>query len=1021
MKRCPPHWYRAAWAALLVTLMAFSVSAQVQYGSLVGQVVGNDGAALPGVTVTLTGVGAPQATVTDGQGRFRFPNLSPGTYTVKADLAGYGTATRAGIGVRLGASPDITMTLNPSVSQTITVTAEAPLLDTRKSGTGTTVSKVELETVPTGRDPWVILQQTPGVLLDRINVGGNESGQQSTYIGKGSAGDQSTWNVDGVNITDVGSLGSSPAYYDFDSFEEMQITTGGSDPRIQTAGVQLNMVTKRGTNDVTGSARFFNTRNAWQAEPEIPEEAIIVRDSTGKVISGYLENVNEIDNIDDYGVEAGGPIIRDRLWLWAAYSNQQIDLLQASSGVHLNDQTQLENYNGKLNAQILSNNSFSFAGMFGAKVKFGRNVGPGRPQETGWNQDNNYTGPSMWKVEDTHIFSPNFYLTGLFSKVEGGFQLISDNGERCVSIECGLSGSPATWFYTPDPNKEPDLWQYEPHFSYYNYFTERPQTQYRGDASAFLTTGSLNHELRFGLGYRDSEVRSLSAWPGDQLVFLVDEPNGQPAFGQGVQLNRFSDFTYNVGSTDFYIGDTMMLGNLTIQAGLRYDQQVANIQAGVTPANVVSGGSIPQISYPASDDLEWTNISPRLGLTYALGADRKTLLRASLNRYTDQMGGFTVYATSPAAYSYLYYFFDDLNGNGRAEGNEIIREDGPFGNGIQGWYNVDPLNPTVPVRRWDNDLKAPTTDELILGFERQILADFSVGVNGTYRRFNDQIGLWPEKTRGAGDWYTSADYAQVICNPDDWDPEEDAISCSGTNFAFQVPNGGPSFTNIPIYDLDGVDAPVYFAFRNLPDYSQTYTGLELNATKRMSNRWMMRANFTWQDWKQDIGDEGILDPTHLRTATGCSSCDGDIVVQGAGEGSGAKGGIYINSRWAYNLTGAYQIPFIDTSLGFNLTGREGYPIPYILRYSSNEGGKNVLVGDIDEYRLPNVHSLDLRLAKDFRFGPAGLTVSADMFNVLNSNTVLQRQMDYRRTENSQHQITEVLSPRVFRLGARLTF
>jgi hypothetical protein len=972
--------------------MAFSAFAQVQYGQMIGQVVGNDGAALPGVTVTLTGVGAPQVAVTDGQGRFRFPNLSPGNYTVKAELAGYGTATRAGIGVRLGGNPDITMTLNPSVSQTITVTAEAPLLDTRKSGTGATVSKVELETVPTGRDPWVILQQTPGVLMDRINVGGNESGQQSTYIGKGSAGDQSTWNVDGVNITDVGALGSSPTYYDFDSFEEMQITTGGSDPRIQTAGVQLNMVTKRGTNDVSGSARFFNTRNSWQAEPTIPAEA-----------TSYLAVVNEIDNIDDYGVEAGGPVIRDRLWLWGAYSNQQIDLLTASNTVHLSDKTKLETYNGKLNAQILSNNSFSFAGMLGGKQKFGRNVGPTRPQETGWNQDNNYGGPTMWKVEDTHIFSSNFYLTGLYSRVKGGFQLISDNGERCTDIQCGLSGTPATWF--PDTNG------YIPHFSYYNYFTERPQTQYRGDASAFFTTGTLNHELRFGLGYRDAEVRSLSAWPGDQLVFLSTAPGTVQA--AGVQLNRFSDFTYNVDSTDFYIGDTMMLGNLTLQAGLRFDRQVGGIQGGVTPANVVAGAAIPQITYPDSDELSWQNISPRLGLTYALGADRKTLLRASLNRYTDQMGGFTVYGTSPAAYSYLYYYFEDLNANGRAESNEIQRTGGPFDNGVYAWFNVDPLNPSLSTRRWDDDLKAPTTDELILGFERQVLADFSVGVNGTYRQFNDIIGLRAEHTRGAGDWFTSADYALVPCTT------ATGVTCEGGQRNVQIPNGGPLFTNVQIYDVVG-DAPVYYAFSNLPDYSQQYLGVELSATKRMSNRWMLRGNFTWQDWTQDIGEEGIVDPTHVRTATGCSSCDGDIVVQGAGTGSGAKGGIYINSRWAYNLTGAYQIPFIETSLGFNLTGREGYPIPYIYRYVGNEGPKAVLAGDVDAYRLPNIMNLDLRLAKDIRFGPAGLTLSVDLFNALNENTELQRNVDILRT-SGQHRITEVLSPRVFRVGARLTF
>ncbi len=211
MKRYPPYWKRAVVAAMLVSLLAVSGAyAQVQTGSITGVVVGTDEAALPGVTVTLTGVGAPQTVVTDAQGRFRFSNLSPGTYTLRGELSGYGTAARSGITVSLGRNAEIVMTLNPSVTQTITVTAEAPLLDVRKSGTGATMTRVELEQVPSGRDPWVILQQTPGVLMDRINVGGNESGQQSSYVGKGSTGDQSTWNVDGVNITDVGALGSSP-------------------------------------------------------------------------------------------------------------------------------------------------------------------------------------------------------------------------------------------------------------------------------------------------------------------------------------------------------------------------------------------------------------------------------------------------------------------------------------------------------------------------------------------------------------------------------------------------------------------------------------------------------------------------------------------------------------------------------------------------------------------------------------------------------------------------------------------
>src|SRR4051794_8073795 len=304
----------------LLVLLCFPMYGQLQTGNIFGHVQAKDGSMLPGVTVTLTGVGAPGTFVTDASGAFRFLNLSPGAYALKAELAGFGTSTRQGISVNIGRNADVTMTLNPSASESITVTAEAPLLDVRRAGTGATVTKVELEKVPTGRDPWVILQQTPGVLIDRLNVGGSESGQQSSYTAKGVTSDQATWNVDGVNITDVGALGSSPTYYDFDSFEEMQVTTGGTDVRILTPGVQLNMVTKRGTNDIKGSARYFRTDGSWQSNPKIPGNAsgTLLSDRifnpactsaqiprSCQVLGGYLGRSNSISNIDDYGAEAG--------------------------------------------------------------------------------------------------------------------------------------------------------------------------------------------------------------------------------------------------------------------------------------------------------------------------------------------------------------------------------------------------------------------------------------------------------------------------------------------------------------------------------------------------------------------------------------------------------------------------------------------------------------------------------------------------------------------------------------------
>src|SRR5437867_6384146 len=144
MKRCPtPRLLAVIAAALCLSLLAVSGFAQFQNGNIYGKVQAKDGSVLPGVTVTLTGVGAPQVSVTDALGNYRFLNLSPGTYSVKAELAGYGTATRSGVGVRVGSNSDVTMTLNPSVSESITVTAEAPLLDVRKAGDSTNVSRVE--------------------------------------------------------------------------------------------------------------------------------------------------------------------------------------------------------------------------------------------------------------------------------------------------------------------------------------------------------------------------------------------------------------------------------------------------------------------------------------------------------------------------------------------------------------------------------------------------------------------------------------------------------------------------------------------------------------------------------------------------------------------------------------------------------------------------------------------------------------------------------------------------------------
>jgi len=995
MKRCPPLWYRAVLTALLVSLLAVSGYAQTQSGNIFGKVVGNDGSALPGVTVSLTGVGAPQSTVTDSQGNYRFINLSPGGYTLKAELAGYGSATRSGITVNIGRNADVTLTLNPSVSQTITVTAEAPLLDTRRTGTGATVSEVELTEVPTARDPWVILQQVPGVLMDRINVGGNESGQQSQFVSKGATGDQATFSVDGVNTTDMIATGGSSAYFDFGSFEEIQVTTGGTDPRVQTPGAQMNMVTKRGTNDFSGSARYFVTPGDTQGERKIPSEA-----------SKYINKTNEIDEVTEWGFEVGGPIIRDRLWLWGAYADNKIDLFTAQpfgATVRYTDQTSLETVNAKLNAQITRNNSATVFYTDNEKIKLGRNASPTFPPETTWNQSG--FGPAgTYKLEDTHIFSSNFYLTGMYSKVNGGFQLQPNSGAGCTTLDCVLQNSP----------KAPTYSILEGHFrnTYVSVQGERPQEQYRADGSAFFNTGALNHELKFGFGYRTAGAEGITTYPQNQVIYdYTGTPGAEPGFGVSY-FYAISAYNYEYKYNDIYVGDTMLFGNLTLQAGLRYDNQKAEAGDQVSPANPLVPNALPAVNYAASSipTLEWDSISPRIGLTYALGQDKKTLLRAAYNHYVGQLGSNSSgYTGVIPGYRYAVYYTLDANRNDKIEPGEIL-----FDYGLYNFSGYDPDHPASldQPRRIADDLDPQTTDEFILGFERELVTDFVLSANYTHRKLDNFLWNRPEKHRGQGDFYTSADYelARTVTNP------------------AAVTEAGPY--SVPVYKLKaGISPAAFFVLSNREGYNQTYDGLELGLVKRMNNRWMVRANGSYNDWVQHVDSEAIIDPTPSRTAYGCATCDDSQVVQGSGTQSGAKGAVWINSKWSANVAAVYQIPFIEANLGTNFTIRQGYPILYVngVNPGGGEGSKALLTNDIGDKRLPNPYSLDLRLSKDFRFRGIGLEVGVDAFNVTNNQTVLQRNATLTSggagtTANAtRNQIRELQNPRVLRFGARFTF
>src|SRR5438270_5484278 len=376
----------AGCAALALTLgFAATASAQVFTGRIDVVVEDSTGGRLPGVNVDLTGP-VNQTQVTDAQGEAHFLNLPVGLYGLKASLSGFNTFINTSVQVATGAATPVTVRLAVAgTAETVNVTAATPIIDIKRETTTTNVTLEELQNIPTARDPWVVMQTVPTIFVDRVNVGGSESGQQSNYLGKGSVGSDNTWSIDGVPITDMGSAGSTPTYYDFDMFQEMSITTGGANAQNPTPGVQLNLVLKKGSNTPHGNARYYFENQGLQANNMDPTLARTIGGTNPECISSNFTKHcgNRTDSYKDYGFDLGGPILKDKLWAWGTIgkTNPRILTLLGTP-----DETILKNYAFKADGQANPNLRGNFTFFEGNKEKFGRGASPTHPPETTWNQ-----------------------------------------------------------------------------------------------------------------------------------------------------------------------------------------------------------------------------------------------------------------------------------------------------------------------------------------------------------------------------------------------------------------------------------------------------------------------------------------------------------------------------------------------------------------------------------------------------------------------------------------------------------
>ena len=960
----------AATAAACVLVFAWVAPAwaQVFTGRIDVTIEDSSGGRVPGVTVDLTGPVA-QTQVSDSQGQAHFLNLPVGAYRVRASLAGFSPSTNSNVQVQSGARMPLAILLAVAgATETVIVTAVTPAADVRRETTTTNVTFEELQSIPSSRDPWVVMQTVPTVYMDRVNVGGSESGQQSNYNAKGAQHTDNTWSIDGVPVTDTGdsvvrprhATGSSPFYYDFDSFQEMAITTGGADAQNPTSGVQLNMVLKTGVNTPHADARFYFENQRLQGANISPDLAAALGGTTGKG--------NRIDKYQDYGFDLGGPFLRDKVWVWGTMAKTTINLLTLTgSPDDTSFKTKAFKADGRLNRVVRGNFTF----YENNKTKDGRDAGPIRPPETTWNQ----TGPTKYyKGEGTFAPGRNLFASVKVAYVDGGFQLAP-------------SGGLDQDYYIDDGGVA--------HNTYYQYQSTRPQHYVGGDASYFAGL----HEVKFGAAWRKTAAGTQQTWPASHLVATWDSyPN------MLVQVARDYRSATEARYLNGYITDTMSFDRLTLTGGIRVDRQVSSLAATSVPAVAGFESVLPAINAPAVDGVFiWSSLTPRVGFTYAVDAARKTIIRGSYAMFASQLPGPQAAFVSPIQYSYAYYNAVDKNEDGVAQLSE-----GLINQGIQGYYGFDPRNPSraSSINQVAPNVKAPITREWLVGIDKELVPEFAVSATYTYRRMQDLI--W---TPLIG--VTQANYRQTS-------------TLTGTIpelGAFSVPLYGLSPGAVP---LGGGKVAI-----NRAGYHQRYRGFELSATKRLSHHWMARFGFSTNDWREYFDDpsKAILDPTRAPAPSAAwpfagPQVDGGVVVRSS-TGSG-KSGIYMVAP-AYQLVanGLYEGKW-GLNFGANVVTRQGYAEPFF--YSNVATGdllgrKTVLlVPNVDDFRLPTVTSLDGRLEKQFRFGQARLAVDFDVFNVFNAGTVLGRQYDARLTgATGFDQVLEIMNPRIARLGVRFLF
>ncbi|MDP1570297.1 MAG: TonB-dependent receptor [Vicinamibacterales bacterium] len=698
----------------LVVGAAVATAAAQQTGTLAGVVRDAQGGVLPGVTVTLSGealIGGGRVLVTGDAGTYQAAGLPPGTYNAVYELTGFNVSRRERIVVQVANVTRVDVTLSVgTLEETVTVSGASPVVDVSSTTTQTNISKDLAESIPTGRNPWVMAGLVPGVVTGRLDVGGTEGMQQYNIEAFGSANSQKSFSIDGLKTNwGGGDGGATMQYYGFEMYEEYNMQTASGTAESDVSGVYMNMVTKSGGNRFSSDHNFYFMNEALQGTNI---------DDTLRARLGLAPGAqsgaagNPIDISYDWSSTLGGPIARDRAWFFGAMRWWRLDQFQIGAtnpdGSQAIDDNRIRNFMGKVTWQAAANTRTSFMLNRNLKDRFHRREVPFSEDKATVLQDQpaqNFVLQVNQVVGQRGVFDARVgRMWGEFptryQKEVGPNDIAIRDVVRQTQINAAIGQS-------VNPNH-----RYQANAGY-SFFVDQ------------MLGGS--HDFKLGVQLSWEMMKYDRIRNGDYYLELRD---GVPS--RALLSNTPINSDHRLETWGAFVQDRWIVGRATINAGVRMDGVKGYLPAQSSPA----GSFVGERSFPERDVFNYSfNIMPRLGIAYDLGGRGRTALKAYWGRFYNQFGSQLVESSNQNALVNQGVAWNDLNGNLALDPGELGAFEGfPAG-----------LFPTV-----DANSSRPYSDEFNVGLSHQVVDNLGVSVSYHRRAHRDGLGIVDQaRTRDA--------------------------------------------------------------------------------------------------------------------------------------------------------------------------------------------------------------------------------------------------------------------------------